>query len=169
MVLFEFNYLEHNFKLTGSAVSGKEQLLIDDKVVTEKRNFKTGCVHDIEHESLGFLSLSYKIKVFDGKIIYQLSQNSDMVYKGEADMDAMLPFGKNKSDVEKADKAKSEEEKPEENKRSHFVGLFGIGLKLFKSAKAIKVLLAGSALAGWSIIFSWQFALVLIAVVMFGQ
>ncbi|GHB65616.1 Zn-dependent protease [Psychrosphaera saromensis] len=162
MVLFEFNYLEHNFKLTGSSVSGKEQLLIDDKVVAEKYNFKTGCVHDVEHESLGLLSLSYKTQLLDGKIIYQLSQNSDMVYTGEADM---LPFGKNKSDVEKADEDKSEEEK----KPSHLVGFFGIGLKLFKSAKAIKVLLAGSALAGWSIIFSWQFALVLIAVIMFHE
>jgi len=170
MILFEFGYQGHQFKLITSAVTGKEQLFIDDEEVTKQRNlFKMSSEHSVSHKSLGELLLTFQVKILDGKVFYQLNQNSDIVYTGEADIEDTLPFGKKKSDVEIADEVKSEEEKVEEKKPSHFVGLFGIGLKLFKSAKAIKVLLAGSALAGWSIIFSWQFALVLIAVIMFHE
>jgi Zn-dependent protease len=160
MVLFEFEYQEHSFKLISSAVSGKEQLSIDDEIVTQKYNFKTSSEHSVNHKSLGELLLTFQVKVIDGKVVYQLNRNSEVVYTGETDMDDILPFGKNKLDVGKRE---------EDKKPSHFIGLFGIGLKLFKSAKAIKVLLAGSALAGWSIIFSWEFALVLIAVIMFHE
>jgi Zn-dependent protease len=160
MVLFEFEYQGHNFKLTGSSISGKEQLFIDDELVTEKRNFKTSSEYHVDHDSLGELQLTYQIKITNGKTVYQLIRNSKIAYNGEVELKDMLPFGKDKL----------EEGKPEEEKKpSHLVGFFGIGLKIFKSAKAIKVLLAGSALAGWSIIFSWQFALVLIAVIMFHE
>ncbi len=155
MVLFEFEYLEHRFKLVG-AVSGKEQLYIDDEEVTKKYNsFKMRSEHNIEHASLGNLLLSFQVKPIDGKVIYQLKRDAEMVYSGETDMEHILPFGQSNPETEP--------------KQSHLVGMFGIGFKLFKSAKAVKVLLAGTALAGWSILFSWQFALVLIAVIMFHE
>lgn len=156
MVLFEFEYQEHRFKLVGAAVSGKEQLYVDDEEVTKKYNsFKMSSEHNFEHVSLGSLLLSFQVKPIDGKVFYQLRRDDQLVYSGETDMDDIMPFGKGKPE--------------EEQKPSHLVGMFGIGFKLFKSAKAVKVLLAGSALAGWSILFSWQFALVLIAVIMFHE
>ncbi len=53
--------------------------------------------------------------------------------------------------------------------RGHTVALLAIGLKLFKSAKVIKVALLGTAVAGWSLIFSWQFAVVLVSVIVFHE
>ncbi len=44
-----------------------------------------------------------------------------------------------------------------------WVGLSSLGFKLFKSAKVIKVVLAGASLAAYSWLFSVQFALALIA------
>jgi Zn-dependent protease len=41
--------------------------------------------------------------------------------------------------------------------------------KLLKSANVVKVVLAGSAMAAWSILFSWQFALVLLGVIVFHE
>jgi putative peptide zinc metalloprotease protein len=53
--------------------------------------------------------------------------------------------------------------------RGHAVSILGLLFKLLKSVNVIKVVLAGSALAAWSILFSWQFAVVLIGVTVFHE
>ena len=49
------------------------------------------------------------------------------------------------------------------------IGLGSLALKLMKSAKVIKVVLAGASLAAYSWLFSWQFALALIACLVFHE
>ena len=49
------------------------------------------------------------------------------------------------------------------------VGLISLGFKLLKSAKVIKVVLAGASLAAYSWFFSFQFALALIACLVFHE
>lgn len=46
------------------------------------------------------------------------------------------------------------------------VGMASLGFKLLKSAKVIKVVLAGASVAAYSWLFSWQFALALITCLM---
>ena len=59
-----------------------------------------------------------------------------------------------------------EQQVPEVPRQAHqklsVLGLASLGLKLFKSAKVIKVVLAGASLAAYSWLFSFQFALALI-------
>ncbi|QYJ78306.1 site-2 protease family protein [Shewanella acanthi] len=50
-----------------------------------------------------------------------------------------------------------------------FVGLASLGFKLLKSAKVVKVLLAGASVAAYSWLFSLQFALALIACLVFHE
>lgn len=50
-----------------------------------------------------------------------------------------------------------------------WVGLASLGLKLLKSAKVIKVVLAGASVAAYSWLFSFQFALALIACLVFHE
>ena len=49
------------------------------------------------------------------------------------------------------------------------MGYIGLGFKLFKSAGAIKVALAGASLATYSYLFSWQFAILLIGCLVFHE
>jgi len=49
------------------------------------------------------------------------------------------------------------------------VGLASLGLKLLKSAKMIKVILAGASIAAYSWLFSFQFAIALIACLVFHE
>jgi len=53
--------------------------------------------------------------------------------------------------------------------RAHTVSILGLGLKLLKTAQVLKVALLAMSVAGYSLIFSWQFALVLIAVIVFHE
>ncbi|MDX2369579.1 MAG: site-2 protease family protein [Colwellia sp.] len=50
-----------------------------------------------------------------------------------------------------------------------FVGMAGLGLKLFKSAKVIKVLFAAGSLAAYSWLFSIEFAIALILCLVFHE
>lgn len=52
---------------------------------------------------------------------------------------------------------------------NHLLGLVGMAFKLLKSGTALKVGLAGTAFAGWSVLFSWQLALLVIAVIVFHE
>ncbi|MEG3753648.1 site-2 protease family protein [Psychromonas arctica] len=57
----------------------------------------------------------------------------------------------------------------EEPKKLSLLGLGSLALKLFKSAKIIKVVLAGASIAAYSWFFSFQFALALIACLVFHE
>ncbi len=56
-----------------------------------------------------------------------------------------------------------------EKRQFSMVGLASLGFKLLKSAKVIKVLLAGASVAAYSWLFSFQFALALIACLVFHE
>ncbi|WP_428847794.1 site-2 protease family protein [Shewanella abyssi] len=56
-----------------------------------------------------------------------------------------------------------------EKKQFSMVGLASLGFKLLKSAKVIKVVLAGASVAAYSWLFSFQFALALIACLVFHE
>lgn len=55
---------------------------------------------------------------------------------------------------------------PKTKPKFSLVGMASLGFKLLKSAKIIKVVLAGASVAAYSWLFSWQFALALISCLM---
>lgn len=57
----------------------------------------------------------------------------------------------------------------EVQRKISLVGLASLGFKLLKSAKVIKVVLAGASIAAYSWLFSFQFALALIACLVFHE
>ncbi|MEF1290939.1 site-2 protease family protein [Vibrio sp. M260118] len=59
--------------------------------------------------------------------------------------------------------------KPEPERRFSLIGLISLGMKALKSAKLIKVVLASASLAAYSWLFSFQFALALIACLVFHE
>ncbi|USD44096.1 site-2 protease family protein [Vibrio sp. SCSIO 43135] len=58
---------------------------------------------------------------------------------------------------------------PKAERRFSVIGLLSLGMKAFKSAKLIKVVLASASLAAYSWLFSFQFALALIACLVFHE
>ncbi len=61
-------------------------------------------------------------------------------------------------------------ERPVETKtKLSLIGLASLGMKLLKSAKLIKVVLAGASLAAYSWFFSFQFAIALLACLVFHE
>jgi len=88
--------------------------------------------------------LSYTLKV-DGKTIESSSRN-------EKDIEQQTPIAVNKQPT-----------------KLSIIGLGSLALKLFKSAKVIKVVLAGASVAAYSWFFSFQFAASLIVCLVFHE
>lgn len=86
---------------------------------------------------------------------YRLSVNGELVEEGHVD--------------EKAIEQREINDSPKKPMKVSSVGLLGLGLKLFKSAKVIKVVLAAGSLAAYSWLFSLQFAIALILCLVFHE
>ena len=89
------------------------------------------------------------------KLSYRLLQGQQLLCEGS----------RNSKDIEQQVPVQAA---PVQRKLS-IVGIASLGLKLLKSAKMIKVVLAGASIAAYSWLFSLQFALALIACLVFHE
>jgi Zn-dependent protease len=89
------------------------------------------------------------------KINYQLFVDDNIVAEGQ----------RNSKDIEQQVPRQS----AKVEKKFSMLGLLSLGFKFLKSAKIIKVVLAGASLAAYSWFFSFQFALSLIACLVFHE
>ncbi|MBV7297427.1 site-2 protease family protein [Enterovibrio paralichthyis] len=80
-------------------------------------------------------------------------------YKVTVDGEVIESGTRNEKDIERQQPVVA----PEGKQKFSLIGLASLGLKLLKSAKVVKVVLAGASVAAYSWLFSWQFALALIA------
>ncbi|WP_108944585.1 site-2 protease family protein [Shewanella halifaxensis] len=88
-------------------------------------------------------------------IDYRLLKNDDVITSGQ----------RTTKDIERQTPTVPVAEK----RQFSVVGLASLGFKLLKSAKVIKALLAGASVAAYSWLFSFQFALALIACLVFHE
>ncbi|HCU65562.1 MAG TPA: site-2 protease family protein [Rheinheimera sp.] len=86
---------------------------------------------------------------------YRLFVNNELHSAGE----------RNTKDIER----QQPELAPAKPTQQSWLGLASLGFKLFKSAKVIKVVLAGASVAAYSWLFSLQFALALLACLVFHE
>lgn len=86
---------------------------------------------------------------------YSLSINDELVDSGDL----------SEQDIEK----RKTSDRPAQPNKISLIGMASLGLKLFKSAKVIKVLLAAGSLAAYSWLFSLEFALALIVCLVFHE
>ncbi|GEA21428.1 site-2 protease family protein [Vibrio harveyi] len=99
------------------------------------------------------LSCELNWQPFDFK--YQATVNEALVAEGtrnEKDIEQQVPV-----------------EPPPTEKRFSIIGLMSLGMKALKSAKVIKVALASASLAAYSWLFSIEFALALVACLVFHE
>lgn len=191
MKLFELNYNGNQIEVIGSVWNGLEFVLVNGQQVSRKRNFRFKGTHQFNIPGLGEMQLEFKIKFSSPFIPFHLYCNEQLVMHGIKRMSDPKWLIK----LEKwADKMESEEQKTsqrqtEEPKQEvqhtevvrtpksanrdtishHFFAIGGLFFKLFKSLPVFKVALAGAAFAGWSFIFSWYFAVVLMVILIFHE
>lgn len=174
MELLKIDCLGKSLRLEGS-LAGWQQLFWDNNLVSQKAaSVDNGGlkVHQFEltqhHSQLA--SDSGEAQVLENKILVRLE--TDVVwqpfrfdYRLLVDEEVIAQGTRTEKDIER--------QVPEipvtAPQKFSFVGLASLSFKLLKSAKVIKVVLAGASVAAYSWLFSFQFALALIACLVFHE
>ena len=174
MELLKIDCLGKSLRLEGS-LAGWQQLFWDNTLVSQKAaSVDNGGlkVHEFEltqHQSQ-LASDTGETQVLEHKILVRLE--TDVVwqpfrfdYRLLVDEEVIAQGTRTEKDIER-----QVPEIPVTNpQKISFVGLASLGFKLLKSAKVIKVVLAGASVAAYSWLFSFQFALALIACLVFHE
>ena len=166
MELLQIEHFGKILRLEGSQ-AGWQQLFWGDQIVsqltaTENKNAKnthhfefTEQLSDNAQETVINCSLQVDLSWQPFVINYRLMIDEEMVAQGRRDH----------HDIEKQATLKT----VKVEKKFSFLGLASLAMKLFKSAKLVKVVLAGASLAAYSWLFSVQFALALLACLVFHE
>src|SRR5690554_1005065 len=169
MNLFSFSYQQHHFVMTGSSWNGNEALSVDGELVSQKRNFGSSSDHQFTLEGLGALSLAFTIDLENAQVSYQLNKDEQILV---SDVVALSDeFRQHQSPISEAvavDGHISQAE-PAPKKQAHWIVLAGIGFKLLKTAKLFKVALAAASVSVYSVMFTFEFALALVAILVFHE
>ena len=158
--LLHIEFLGKPLRLEGS-MAGWQQLFWDNTLVSQiaASDDETGkSLHEFKlssGEEVLHCQLSCELNWQPFNFKFQASINETLVTEGrrdEKDIERQVPV-----------------ETPPAEKRFSLIGLVSLGMKALKSAKVIKVALASASLAAYSWLFSLEFALALVACLVFHE
>ncbi|OXR99494.1 Zn-dependent protease [Shewanella algae] len=161
MQLLKIDCLGKPLRLEGS-MAGWQQLFWDNQLVSQQA---------ASADDQGIGSHEFSLSRADGSSIKvcletQLNwQPFELSYRLLIDEQVTIEGSRNSKDIER----QTPDIAPVKQQKLSLVGLVSLGFKLLKSAKVIKVVLAGASIAAYSWLFSLQFALALIACLVFHE
>lgn len=155
MVLFSFNYAGHQFSMEAAPQSGEESLSVDGVLVSHKRNFGISSVHECSLPDLGAVQLVFELYLQSASVRYELWVNEEQV------VSATQPITNGSVSEQTPESAAA--------KPGSWITLGLLALKLLKTVQVIKVALLASSVAVYSVMFTVEFALALIGVLVFHE
>ncbi len=159
MQLLEIECLGKKLRLEGS-MAGWQELFWDDKCVSQINA-------NADNETF---SHQFTLQSEQGEINVEL--NGDLQWQ-PFKLQFQLQVNEQVIESDSLDEQDIAQRKITEGKKQpikfSFIGLAGLGLKLLKSAKVIKVLFAAGSLAAYSWLFSIEFAIALILCLVFHE
>lgn len=169
MQLISFEWNSHHIQLNGSSWSGEEILLVDGQEVSRARNFGVSNEHRFEMEGHGELILRFTMLLTRGEVRYVLMSGDTLLAEGQqvsslAGQSAPVADGVNAPVADDAGNATGNGA----NKGQWWLWL-GAGLKLLKTAKVFKGALAVASVSVYSVMFTFEFAIALIAILVFHE
>ena len=159
MKLLEIECLGKTLRLEGS-MAGWQQVFWDDQCLSqtnanaEKNTFSHQFTLQSEQGELQ-VELNGSLDWQPFELQFQLLVNEQLLHKNTL----------NEKDIERRQVIQGEKQ----GMKFSLIGMAGLGLKLLKSAKVIKVLFAAGSLAAYSWLFSVEFAIALILCLVFHE
>ena len=160
MELINEKFLGEKLRLEAN-MAGWQQLYWNNQLVSRhppSADPPSQIVHDFElqsEEGSIHCQLQLDLQWQPFKLDYQLRANDQLIQSGEREAEQLA-------------RSTPEHEAPV-RQRFSIIGLASLALKLFKSAKMLKVLFAAASVAAYSWLFSFQFALLLIGCLVFHE
>lgn len=158
--LLHIEFLGKSLRLEGS-MAGWQQLFWDNTLVSQ-----IDASDDDSDKTQHQFKLSSGEQVLNCQLSCELNwQPFDFKYQATVNEALVAEGTRNEKDIEQQVPV----EPPPTEKRFSIIGLVSLGMKALKSAKVIKVALASASLAAYSWLFSIEFALALVACLVFHE
>jgi putative peptide zinc metalloprotease protein len=172
MQVLSIDYNNHRIVLDLSPWNGTEIMLVDDKVVSQKHNRELHSLHEVQVEAIGVIQLSFRLNLKRKEIAYQCKIDNQIIEENVKSL-LMISTSPNESntvpnnyqqtvDIETS----ASEPLPKANSKWMLLPLI---FKLVKSIQVIKVALLATSVGAYSILFSVEFALALVGVLVFHE
>nr|WP_324257802.1 site-2 protease family protein [Cellvibrio fontiphilus] len=171
MQLFLFDYAGHEFSLTANPATGEEYLWVNGQQVSSLRHFGTGSRHEFVLPDLGNVKLDCATDMHAANLDYQLWINDQQVLAGRT----ALASGEHPGIAEYAAQQAAAHSPADTSgvapmsKNNSWLSIGLIVFKFLKAAQVIKVALMAASVAVYSVIFTFEFALALIGVLVFHE
>lgn len=167
MQLLSFEWNSHQIQLNGSSWSGEEILLVDGQEVSRLRNFGVSNEHRFVLEGHGELILRFNMSLTRGEVRYVLMSGDTLLAEGEQTI-SMAGSPLAADNAPEVAPVASSGSGHSVNKGQWWLWL-GAGLKLLKTAKVFKGALAVASVSVYSVMFTFEFAIALIAILVFHE
>lgn len=168
MHLFSFDYAGHQFSVDATPATGEEIVSVDGVVVSQRRNFGITSEHLFTLETVGEVKLIYVLNMRAADVNYELWINAERVLEDAAvvSIEQQAAFAA-EGDVAAVTAQQVEPGAPA--KTTSWLSLGLVAFKLLKAVQVFKVALLGASVAVYSVMFTFEFAMALIAVLVFHE
>ncbi len=177
MQVFTFAYAGREFVVAATPATGEESVNVDGALVSHVRNFNPVSEHRFDLPDLGEVRISFQINLPLARVNYQLWIGGVQVLGAEAVLSSFQDW-----QVSNAQKSAAQNTgdatlatnevvppKPASAKSNSWISLGLVGLKLLKTVQVVKVALLAASVAVYSVMFTVEFALALIGVLVFHE
>jgi putative peptide zinc metalloprotease protein len=176
MQLFSFEFANHQFSVDATPATGEEIVTLDGVVVSQQRHFGITSEHMFECTDLGEVKLVYVLNMRAADVSYELWVHHERVLEGAAavSLEQQEQFNANQSEASKAyanTVATTELAEPvaPSAKSNSWLSIGLVAFKLLKAVKVVKVALVAASVAVYSVMFTVEFALALVGVLVFHE
>ncbi|PUA29214.1 MAG: peptidase [Cellvibrio sp. 79] len=174
MQVFGFAYAGREFVVAASPATGEELVHVDGELISHARNFNPVSEHRFDLPDLGEIRISFQMNLPVARVNYQLWINGVQALGAEAELSSAQFTEQQKiSAQDEADStliaANGIPSKPAPLKSNSWISLGLVGLKLLKTVQVVKVALLAASVAVYSVMFTVEFALALIGVLVFHE
>lgn len=167
MQVFSFAYAGHEFLVAATPATGEELVKVDGALVSQLRNFNPTSEHHFDLPDLGEVRIGMQMELSAARVIYQLWVGGVQVLGAEAELVPydVTPVGQVAGEATLADVPA----KPAPLKSNSWISIGLVALKLLKTVQVVKVALLAASVAVYSVMFTVEFALALIGVLVFHE
>jgi Zn-dependent protease len=166
MQLFSFDYANRVFHVDATPANGDEVVTVDGVVVSHQRNFGITSEHQFVLDDVGEVKLIYVLNLRAADVNYELWVNNERVLEASAVVTVEQQSSFSEAQLQTDQIAVPAAHSPKPNS---WLSIGLIVFKLLKAAKVVKAALLAASVAVYSVMFTLEFALALVGVLVFHE
>jgi putative peptide zinc metalloprotease protein len=171
MQVFSFDYAGYQFMVGVTPATGEELVAVNGAVVSRLRNFSPASEHHFDVPDLGEVKIGFQLNITSAQVDYQLWVNGVQVLGAQTDLVSgnANQNGEGSAGSYSEAVAESTSVNAPASKPNSWLSIGLVAFKLLKAVQVFKVALLAASVGVYSIMFTVEFAIALIAVLVFHE